>query len=132
MTPVIKTSSLPFTRVEPYPSLTYKDSTNQIAGLVDGLAAMQQTVRHILSIERYAYSIYDSNYGVELARYVGKNFAYINATIRNTIRNALLQDDRIVDVKDFKVEQIGGSKCKVSFTVITKLGDFKEGLDIDI
>ena len=82
-----------------YPNKSYKLGDFQIAGKVDNLQAIEQSIKHILSVERYAYLIYDDNYGVELEKYIGKDFSYLEATIEDTLREALLQDDRIVDVE---------------------------------
>lgn len=81
-----------------YPNLTYKCNDYQIAGRVDDLEAIKQSIEHILSIERYAYLIYDDNYGVELEKYIGQDFSFLEATIEDTLKEALTQDDRIVDV----------------------------------
>lgn len=82
-----------------YPNLTYKYNEYQIAGKVDDLEAIEQAIQHILSIERYAYLIYDDNYGVELEKYIGQDMSYLEATIEDTLKEALTQDDRIVDVQ---------------------------------
>lgn len=82
-----------------YPNKTYKCTEYQIAGKVDDLEAVEQTIEHILSIERYAYPIYDDNYGVELEKYIGQDFTFLEATIEDTLREALTQDDRILDIQ---------------------------------
>ena len=45
---------------------------DKIAGFVNNLEAVKQAIYHILMTERYKYTIYDDNYGVELQQYVGK------------------------------------------------------------
>jgi len=89
-----------------YPNLTYKYNEYQIAGKVDDLEAIEQAIQHILSVERYAYLIYDDNYGVEFEKYIGQDMSYLEATIEDTLKEALTQDDRIVDVQvtDIKEE----------------------------
>ena len=82
-----------------YPNKTYKLNKTQIAGKVDELEAIQQAIYHILSIERYAYLIYDDNYGVELEQYIGQSFEFLESTIENTLKEALKQDDRILNIK---------------------------------
>ena len=81
-----------------YPNLTYKCTQTQIAGKVDNLKAIEQAIEHILSTERYSYLIYDDNYGVELNKYIGQSREFVEATIEDTLREALTQDDRIEDV----------------------------------
>jgi hypothetical protein len=82
-----------------YPSKTYKMTDKQIAGYVDDIDAIKQAVYHILSIERYAYAIYDDNYGVEFEKYIGQGFHFLKSTIQDTLKEALLQDDRIENVE---------------------------------
>ena len=82
-----------------YPNKTYKFSEEQITGKITDLEAIKQSIQHILSIERYAYIIYDDNYGVELQKYIGQDVSYVEATIEDTLKEALTQDDRILDVK---------------------------------
>lgn len=86
-----------------YPNKTYRCSETHIVGKVDDLEAVKQSIGHILSIERYAYIIYDDNYGVELEKYIGQSYEFLESTIEDTLREALLQDDRIVDVKVTKI-----------------------------
>ena len=82
-----------------YPNLTYKYNKFQITGKVDDLEAIEQSIYHILSVKRYAYLIYDDNYGVELQQYIEQDLSFLEATIEETLRNALTQDDRIINVK---------------------------------
>ena len=88
-----------------YPNLTYKCNDYQIAGKVDDLEAIEQAIQHILSIERYAYLIYDDNYGVELEKYIGQDISFLEATIEDTLKEALTQDDRIVDVQVTNIKE---------------------------
>ena len=72
-----------------YPNLTYKYSEFQITGKVDDLEAIEQSIYHILSLKRYAYLIYDDNYGVELQQYIGQDLSFLEATIEETLRDGL-------------------------------------------
>lgn len=107
-----------------YPSRTYRLGEEQVAGFVDGLEAIRQAVFHILSTERYAYPIYDDNYGVELEKYKGRGFGYLKATIENTLKDALLQDDRIIDVTVTDVLNTQRDSALVQFTVTSNRGTF--------
>ena len=106
----------------PYPSYTFRWSENQIAGFVDDIDAIAQTVYHILNTERYAYPIYDDNYGVELKQYIGKNFSFVEATIENTLKAALTHDDRIIDINITGLERINNDSLNVGFEIITNIG----------
>lgn len=122
-------------------SLAYYDKNNinlikteedRIVGFVDNLEAVKQSIYHILSIERYAYLIYDDNYGVEFEQYIGKDFDYVNATIENTLQEALLYDLRILDVSVDNIEQIDINKVAINFTVDTIYGNLVMEVSIDV
>lgn len=115
-----------------YPSRTYRLGEEQVAGFVDGLEAIKQAVFHILSTERYAYPIYGDNYGVELEKYKGRGFDYLKATIENTLKDALLQDDRIIDVTVTDVQKIKKDSVLVKFTVMSNRGTFSAGVEINV
>lgn len=108
------------------PSKTYKvnDGTNTIIGSIDGLEALAQTVYFILSIERYEYLIYSWDYGVELRDLIGMPIAYVLPEIKRRIREALTQDDRILEVGDFEFD-VGKGKVNARFTVYSELGQIE-------
>lgn len=119
-------------RTVAYPSHTYRFTENEIVGNVDGIEAIQQAVYHILSTERYAYAIYDDNYGVELEKYIGKSFGYLEATIETALRDALLQDDRITSVTVTKVEKTGADSALAEFTVTCNRGTFAAEVQVNV
>lgn len=114
------------------PSKTYKDTTERISGFVDNKEAIEQTVRHILSTERYAYVIYPDNYGMEMQKYIGKPFEYLEATIENDLKLALTQDDRITNVKVTNCEKLDIDKALVQFDVYSTEGIIQEGVEIGL
>ncbi|MFD2329112.1 DUF2634 domain-containing protein [Cohnella sp. GCM10020058] len=107
------------------PSLTYRirTDTGQAAGMVDGLEAVKQSVLKILGTERFEHFIYSFDYGTETARLAGASPAFVQAELARTIREALLQDDRINEVNDMQIT-IQGDEALASFTVISDLGAF--------
>lgn len=105
-----------------YPSFTYKLEELFILGTVDGLQAVRQAIFHILSTERYAYAIYDHDYGVELEQYIGNSFEYLEETIQKTIEDALLQDDRITGVDVLSVEKLDIDAAQITIAVDTSYG----------
>lgn len=109
-----------------YPSYTYKlDFDNKrIIGKTNGREAVMQAIRKIMGTERYAFVIYTANYGIELQRLVGKDFVFISADIQRTIEEALLEDDRILGITDFVIQQTGIDEMFVSFVAHTIEGDF--------
>lgn len=104
------------------PSKTYKDDGKKITGKITGIEAVTQTVRHILNKERYAYVIYTDNYGMELEKYQGQSFEYLQAQIQKDLYSALTQDDRIYDVKVTDINKIDIDSAEVIFDVYSTEG----------
>lgn len=96
---------------------------SRIAEQIDGLVAMEQRVLHILRTERYRWRIYPKWYGIELEKYHKRGYGYFRATIHQTLKDALLIDDRIDDVTIQQIGQVDIDACFVSFTVHTNLGN---------
>lgn len=114
------------------PNLTYRLGNTTVAGKVDKLESIKQAVFHILSTERFSNPIYDDEYGAELEQYIGKDIGFIIASIENTLRDALCQDDRITDVQVNSVEKSSAQQgaCVVEFTVFTIYGTYNDSLSI--
>ncbi len=104
------------------PSKTYKDRDDKIIGKTDSLNAVIQTIKHILNKERYAYVIYDDWYGMELEKYKGQSFEYLQAQIANDLTEALMQDDRITSVEVTTIEKVGIDSAHVVFNVYSTEG----------
>lgn len=125
------------TKVE-LPSRTYKIDiqdnlqSTKIIGFVDNIEAVRQAVYHILATERYAYLIYDENYGVELEQYIGKDFDYFKSTIGSTLKEALLMDLRILDINVTNIIKINTETVKVEFTVTSIYGDLQMEVNIGV
>lgn len=109
------------------PSLTYQIDTanNRIVGKIDKNESVMQSIKKILDTDKYAYEVYDWNYGQELLKLIGKDFAFAEAEIPRIINEALMQDDRIIEVKDFTFEKTDLNSLVVSFLVITIFGDME-------
>lgn len=106
------------------PSKTYKLSSENIIGFCDNLDAVKQTIYCILNTERYQYSIYSWNYGIELKDLIGASYAYVVPELERRITEALTQDDRINNVVDFNFNK-KKNVLVVSFTVETEFGNLK-------
>ena len=109
---------------EVLPTKTYKlDPVNRrIVGSTDGVDAVMQFIRKVLSTDKYAFEIYDWYYGNELLKLVGQSYDYVITRIPNIIREALLVDDRINDVRDFTFDKRGLDVIYVSCIVDTVYG----------
>lgn len=115
-------------------SNTYKVNLykNNISGFCDELEAVKQTVYLILNIERYEYLIYDWDYGFEIKDLIGQESIIIQPEIQRRICDALGQDSRIVNVRDFIFEKGSTGKLIVNFTVETIFGNYQESQILSI
>lgn len=113
--------------IETIPSKDYKMNIkdNIINGYVDEIEAIRQTVYKILNTERYEYTIYSWNYGIELSDLIGEPVGYVCAELERRITEALTQDDRINSVDNFEFDYSEKNIVKVSFNVNTIYGSFE-------
>lgn len=108
-------------KTEEMPSNTFKLNANRMVGFTDGVEAVKQAIYIALSIERYKYAIYSWNYGVELLGLFGQPMTYVIPELERRITEALLQDQRILDLAEFDF-QPGRNRVTVSFIAITVFG----------
>ena len=108
------------------PSYTYyiDFDRNRIIGTVDDIEAVKQAIYLILQTERYESLIYNFYYGTEFDSLIGKSRELITSELERRIREALLEDDRIIRVTDFTIE-FTSDKAIVEFTVNTIFGDIE-------
>ncbi len=104
---------------------------NFLRGRAQGLAALRQTVYLLLQSERGGYEIYPA-FGVRLRDLIGRPMAYVIPEAERRLREALLADERVLAVEDFKFDRGSGSVLSVSFTVKSIYGQLESGLDIKI
>lgn len=111
--------------VETQPSKNYKMYIEQniINGVCDELEAMRQVIYKILNTERYQYIIYSWDYGIELLDLYGKPVTYVCPELQRRITEALVQDDRIKSVDNFKFDTSEKRTVKATFTVFTIFGN---------
>lgn len=110
---------------EVQPSKTYKlniEKNTISGGYIDGIEAVKQAVYKILNTERFDYTIYSWNYGVELKNLIGTHTSFAVPEIERVIQEALLQDDRIEEVTDFEFS-VNKSIITVKFKVISTEGN---------
>ena len=107
-----------------HPTHTYRLNNNRITGDVDGIDAMKQAIYKIIAAERYEYLVYDWNYGIELKDLFGKPKPFVRAELPRRIREALMADDRITNVRDFVfMDTTEKNTIRISFTAETIFGD---------
>lgn len=119
-----QTNDISELEIEKQPSKTYKFNieNNTITGYCDGLEAVKQSIYCILNTERFDYLIYSWNYGIEIKNLIGEPHTYAIPELERVITEALMQDDRIVEVTDFKFETIK-NEIIITFKVITTEGE---------
>lgn len=121
-------------RVQEETSYTYRMcmEEDRIRQMCDNLEAVRQAVYKILNTERYTYLIYSWSYGVELADLFGKPVNYCVSEIERRIREALLMDDRILQVKDFSFDFPKKGVVYTQFTVVSSKGEFQAEKEVKV
>lgn len=115
------------------PTRTYKMDTEScsVIGHTDGLEAMRQAIYKIIMTERYQYIMYSWDYGIELMDLFGEPISYVCPELERRITEALLWDDRIESVDDFKFEIPEKGVVHASFTAHTIFGDVQAGREVN-
>lgn len=106
--------------------------SGRVLGLCDGKDAMKQVIYKILNTERYRYVVYSWNYGIELKDLFGMPAGYVCPELKRRISEALLQDDRIREVKDFSFAISQRGRVGVIFTAVTDVGNIQAGKEVEI
>ena len=102
-----------------------------VHGFIDRKAALAQTIGQILATERYEWEIFSWQYGVEFRKLIGKDPVYCIPVIEKSIREALLQDDRITGVDSFE-SACTRRQIACTFTAHTIYGDIRSSTDVEI
>lgn len=106
--------------------------SKRIMHKIDGLEAVKQSVYKILNTERQSKMIYNQNYGVELERFIGQDEEFVKSDLQRTITEAILTDDRVIEVKDFNISPLESDIMNVSFTVTSTFGDISLKSEVSI
>ena len=106
-------------------------NTNRISGYIDDKDAIIQAIYLILQTERYESMIYNWYYGVEFDGLIGKERDYVTSELQRVIREALTEDDRILEVSDFNITYTEDSALIV-FLVETNIGDITVEWEVNI
>ncbi|MCL6560736.1 MAG: DUF2634 domain-containing protein [Firmicutes bacterium] len=100
--------------------------------VVEGIEALKVWIEKTIRTARYRFPIYTFQYGCELEDIIGLDIPspVLESEVTRVIREALIYDNRIKDVRDFIFER-GGDWLKVEFTVITfDDNSFKQGVSV--
>jgi len=108
-------------------SLTYRldPETRRIIGKVDGLDAVNQAIRKAVVTPRFRCLIYDNQYGSEVKQTIIAGDVtpeFIEAEIPRLVKEAVLQDTRVLDVYNFSIT-LSGDEAYISFNANTIFGE---------
>jgi len=99
----------------------------RIGGIVDGVEAVKQAIIKAVITPRFKCLIYNDQYGSEIKEDViegNSSEAYLQTVIPDYIGDALLPDERIIDVGDFNIV-LEEDKAHISFIAYTIYGDIQ-------
>jgi hypothetical protein len=112
------------------PTLTYQVVNGRVQGMIDEQIAMRQAIDKILRTERFVFSIYDDQYGNDFIELIGKDMPYAKNEVQRMINEALLGDDRVVNVNVDDIEEVDVASLEVKVTVETIFGDFDTEVEV--
>lgn len=101
----------------------------KVSGMIDGLNSCRQAATLAMNTPRYMHLIYSFSFGSELNTLIGHDFDFVQAAAPRLIRECLLQDDRVSDVKNFSFTKNGDS-VSILFTVVTADGNFEKEVTV--
>lgn len=118
--------------IEQLPSRTYRVLNGRVAGWVDDLDAMKQSIDKMLHTERFTWPIYTDNYGIELQNLIGQDIDLVISEIERVITEAVSTDERIIGLENFSITQESRSSILVSFFVSTIYGQVKIEQEVNV
>lgn len=106
------------------PTLTFKIDfkKNKIVGKISGIEAVKQAVFLMLSTER-DYSVTYKDYGIKINDLLGQDIYFIASELKRRIKEALKEDDRIVEVYNFEFNELDEG-LEITFDVASIFGSF--------
>lgn len=105
-------------------SKTYRILNGRVNGWIDELDAVRQAVEKMLQTERFRFEIYSDNYGIEIENLIGEQYDLVVAEVERIIKEALLNDERIVSIDEVIVSKTASESVLISFIVSTVFGSF--------
>lgn len=98
----------------------------RIIGMTDGLESSAQAMFKALQTRRFAYLIYDDQYGSDIYNKIGNtslNRSYLDADIPVMIADAFLNDDSIIGIDELSYEFADKDSVHIKFSALTIFGD---------
>lgn len=126
-------NELYYTKTVPDKTKTHKLITvnNTIRSYIDDKEALEQAIYKILNTQRNKYLIYSRNYGIEIEDLFGEHSNYVISQLEDRIKDALITDDRILDVHSFSFETNKGS-VSAFFNVSSIYGEINSSFSTKI
>lgn len=103
-------------------SKDYKLVGDRIVGYTDDIDALKQAINFIIGIEKEKFITMHNKTGVELRDKFGMDMKLARFEIGDTIKEGLLQDDRIDDVTEISVENTERGTLSIKMLVSTSIG----------
>jgi hypothetical protein len=119
------------TEVAPSKTFAIDSENGRIAGMIDELEAVKQAAAIILDIDRFEYPTLSWNFGHEMRQLFGEPMDFAAIEAERFIKEALTQDDRIIDVVDFEFTEDGGN-LMASYRIVSIFGDFTNETEVEI
>lgn len=98
----------------------------RIIGMTDGMEAASQSMFKALQTRRFAYLIYDDQYGCDVFNKIGNlslTQSYLDNDIPAMIEDAFLNDEMILGIGDLEYEILDGDSLMIQLAVYTIFGD---------
>lgn len=111
-----------------YSNRSYDLRPEKIQGFVEDIEALKQSIAKRLGTQRFDYPIYSFAYGVDWRSLIGQSPEYYRPEAKRMIEESLLQDNRIMEVSDFKFD-FGFTSCHISFKVRSIFGNFDQEME---
>ena len=118
-------------RVRPTKTYRLDIDNNKIGGYIDEKKALKQFILKAVLTARFRFPIYDTQYGCELKDLIGQDlpFNLLEAEIKRVIKDALIYDERVKDVRNFIITKTGDS-VYITFDVDSIYGTISEEVSI--
>lgn len=106
---------------------TYKMDFDKkrIIGMIDGFDASKQAIQKALLTKRFAYQIYDDQYGCDIANKIGNTSLtpdYLDSDIPFMLQDMLVPDDTIIGVGDVEFEMLASDSVFIKCLIQTIYG----------
>lgn len=98
----------------------------RIIGMVDGVEAAAQAIFKALQTRRFAYLIYDDQYGCDIFNKIGNlnlTQSYLESDLPSMIEDTFLNEEMVRGINDLEFDIISGDSVAIQLAVSTIYGD---------